>query len=77
MVRGSVTLSHPHLNPLPSHGGKIRISPLWKRGARGDFRVTHRFTAPKKIPLNPPFSKGGNSCLHHFLTATPSLEGEE
>jgi hypothetical protein len=33
----------------------ILLTPLWKRGARGDFMRIDLF---KKIPLNPPLPKG-------------------
>src|SRR6266705_2849689 len=36
----------------------FRNSPLWKRGARGDFRRQPRFQIAEKILLNPPLAKG-------------------
>jgi hypothetical protein len=36
---------------------RIRIPPLWKRGARGDV-YSRRLQIIEKIPLNPPFPMG-------------------
>jgi len=49
----------PELSPVDD---RELISPLWKRGARGDFRSRPRFHIPEKIPLNPPFPKRETSA---------------
>jgi hypothetical protein len=38
--------------------GDFHRSPLWKRGARGDFFRSSWIAEQKKFPLNPPLPKG-------------------
>ena len=65
----------PELSPVD---GRELISPLWKRGARGDFRSRPRFHIPEKIPLNPPFPKGETSARASTssITTIRSFQGE-
>ena len=63
-----------------SRRGKFSVTPLWKRGARGDFlrsrgsivprdsRSATKKTSPhhNQIPLDPPFPKGESITANHL-----------
>jgi hypothetical protein len=75
-VRGEKKIRHPHCIRLPVRGAKVS-SPLWKRGARGDFRSHRGFHISKKSPLIPLCQKGETFACRTSLIATQSLKGVE
>src|SRR5207245_3550102 len=62
-------LLSPPVSSKPGYGSRS----ICKRGAMGDFRSHRRFHFFEKIPLNPPFGKGGNFCLCFHSLITRSL----
>jgi hypothetical protein len=66
----------PHLDPLLEEAVDFRenhVSPLWKRGARGDFDSDHSEKSPS-IPL---FQRGRSACALPLIRFTTASEGEE